>query len=184
MDKNIKNGVDIKDKAYYARCIRQLKEWGAPLDGWRCVKVIDVKEDGYEIGCFGDLFECELCGCTNVRNVHIMEHDLYFEEVRVGCICAGIMEGDILKAEERERKMKNRARRRKNFIKRKWKEVGYNEWVRTYRHKDLCIRKINDMYYVSAGSAMTRTYKGKPIRDYLSAVYAAFKLADPVEDVL
>ena len=64
MDKNTKNGVDIRDKAYYARCIRQLKEWGAPLDGWRCTKVIDVKEDGYEIGCFDDLFECELCGCT------------------------------------------------------------------------------------------------------------------------
>ena len=80
--------------------------------------------------------------------------------------------------------MKNRARRRKNFIKRKWKEVGYNEWVRTYRHKDLCIRKINDRYYVSAGSKTTRTYKGEPIKDYYSAVYAAFKLADPVEDVL
>lgn len=184
MDRMVKTDVDRRDKAYFARCINELKKWGAPLDGWRCVKVIDVQEDGYEIGCYSDFFECELCGCNNVRNVHVMEHDLYFEEVRVGCICAGIMEGDILKAEERERKMKNRAKRRRNFLKREWKQIGYNEWVRTYRHKDLCIRKINDRYYVSAGSTVVRTYKGKPIKDYLSALYAAFKLADPVEDIL
>lgn len=184
MGKSKKNGVDNRDKAYYARCIRQLKAWGAPLDGWRCIKLIDVQEDGFEIGCYSEFFVCDLCGCNKVRNVHVMYHDLYFEEVRVGCICAGIMEGDILKAEERERKMRNRAKRRKNFLKHEWKQVGYNKWVRTYRHKDLCIQKINDRYHVLVGSKMVRTYKGKPIQDYLSALYAAFKFADPVEDIL
>ena len=180
MDRNVKTDADNRDKAYYARCINELKKWGAPLDGWRCIGVEDVREDDPE----ADLFECELCGCSNVRFVHVMDHDLYFEEVRVGCICAGVMEDDILKAQERERLMRNRARRRKNFIKREWELVRYNEWIRTYRHKDLRIRKINDRYYVSAGSAMTRNYKGKPITDYYSAIYAAFEIADPKEDIL
>ena len=94
MDRNVKTDADNRDKAYYARCINELKKWGAPLDGWRCIGVEDVREDDPE----ADLFECELCGCSNVRFVHVMDHDLYFEEVRVGCICAGVMEGDILKA--------------------------------------------------------------------------------------
>ena len=87
MDRNVKTDADNRDKAYYARCINELKKWGAPLDGWRCIGVEDVREDDPE----ADLFECELCGCSNVRFVHVMDHDLYFEEVRVGCICAGVM---------------------------------------------------------------------------------------------
>ena len=45
-----------------------------------------------------------------------MVHEDYFDVVIVGCICAGIMEGDILRAKERDRLMKNRSKRRKNFI--------------------------------------------------------------------
>lgn len=68
-------------------------------------------------------FKCELCGCEKVRYVHVMEHNEYFEKVYVGCICAGIMEGDIIAAQERDRKMKNRAKRKLNFPHRRWKET-------------------------------------------------------------
>lgn len=50
----------------------------------------DEEEDPDHI----DLFTCELCDCSQVRFVHVMRHDEYFETVSVGCICAGIMEGD------------------------------------------------------------------------------------------
>lgn len=177
---SVKNGWDRGDRKYYARCISELKKWGAPLGGWRCVGVIDVREDDPE----APLAQCELCGCSNVRFVHVMDNDLYFEEVRVGCICAGIMEGDILKAEERERQMKNRARRRKTFIKHEWKKNRPDEWVRTYRHKSLHIWKTDKGYLVFSDTRSARTYKGKPIRDFYSAVYAAFELVDPMEEIL
>lgn len=180
MDRMVKTDVDRRDKAYYARCINELKKWGAPLDGWRCIGVEDVREDDPE----ADLFECELCGCSNVRFVHVMDHDLYFEEVRVGCICAGVMEGDILKAQERERLMRNRARRRKNFIKREWKQTRPNLWERSYRGIELNIMKTENGYIVFTPSKTKRSYKGKPIRDFYSAIYAAFDLADPKEDIL
>ena len=74
------------------------------MERWYCLEVIDVREDDPE----APLWTCELCGCDRVRFVHVMDNPLYFEPVRVGCICAGIMEGNILAAEERERQMRNR----------------------------------------------------------------------------
>ncbi len=179
MGRNKKHGRDYRDESHYAKCIQQLKEWGAPVDGWKCIGITDVREDDPE----APLSSCELCGCGTVRYEHIMDHDLYFESVTVGCICAGIMEGDVLKARERERQMRNRASRRRNFLKHKWKQ-GRNMWYRTYREKDLFIRKMGDSYVVSAGKRTTGMYKGKPITDFYSAIYAAFDLADPVEEIL
>ena len=89
------------DSAYVRRCQKRLQEWGAPLSGWYCDYIYDVadeEEDSDHI----ELFTCELCDCTQVRFVHVMRHDEYFETVSVGCICAGIMEGDILAARERD----------------------------------------------------------------------------------
>jgi hypothetical protein len=97
------------DEKYIARCYRKLREYNAPLSGWYCVKVIDVADDGM------DTAECELCGCRKVRYIHVMRHEDYFDDFRVGCICAGIMEGDILKAKDRERIFRNRRKRKENF---------------------------------------------------------------------
>lgn len=176
MKKDVKIAPDKIDKSYYARCIKQLKEWGAPLEGWYCVGVTDVREDDLE----APLSECELCGCRKVRYEHVMEHNAYFESVTVGCICAGIMEGDILKAEEREWQMRNRSKRRKNFLRHTWKHDRRNVWSRRYRGQDLTIRQFGGDYVVYAEGKAASTYKGKRIRDFYSAMYAAFNLADPV----
>lgn len=99
---------------YVARCLKRLKSWSAPLDGWNCEEVIDT----------GDAYEtCELCGCPSVRYIHVMHHDDYFESVEVGCICAGIMEGDVIAAKERERKIKNRKNRKRTFIEKAWTDA-------------------------------------------------------------
>ncbi len=170
------SGSDNLDKSYLARCLKSLKDWGAPLEGWYCLEVIDVREDDPE----APLWTCELCGCDRVRFVHVMDNPLYFEPVRVGCICAGIMEGNILAAEERERQMRNRAKRRRNFVTKQWRQNWRGCWYRMYRKKALTIMKRDDgSYIVSAGDSLARTYKGRPIRDFCSAVYAAFDLADP-----
>ena len=169
----------ISDKAYFSRCIRQLKEWNAPLDNWECTDIFDLREDDEE----ARLFACELCGCTSVRYVHVMEHELYFEPVLVGCICAGFMEGDIYKAADRERLMRNRSKRRKNFLKHEWKHDFRNVWERTYQKQDIELRKSGDRFIVHAGGKVSSTYKDKPITDFYSAVHAAFELADPKEAV-
>lgn len=109
------------DSAYVRRCQKRLQEWGAPLSGWYCDYIYDVADEEEDPDHI-DLFTCELCGCSQVRFVHVMRHDEYFETVSVGCICAGIMEGDILAARERERLMKNRAKRKRNFPNRQWRK--------------------------------------------------------------
>ena len=171
------NGSEGLDKRYLARCLKALKAWGAPLEGWYCIEVVDVREDDED----APLWTCELCGCDKVRFIHVMDNPLYFEPVRVGCICAGIMEGDILAAEERERRMRNRASRRRSFLKHRWQHSARNVWYRTYRKKSLMIVDHDGQFAVHAGSKVATRHEGKPIRDFYSAIYAAFDLADPKE---
>lgn len=181
MDISRIKGSDTVDERYLRRCIKTLKRWGAPLDGWRCIDVIDVKGDEDDEV---DFSTCELCGCSNVRFEHIMAHEEYFEEVTVGCICAGIMEGDILKAKERERLMRNRAQRRKRFVAKGWE---YDPWGKLYRdYKDMraFLHKCADGYSVQVGGRMIYEYRKKRIRDTLSAAYAAFDALDPMEDII
>ena len=176
---------EIYSEFYLAKCQKRLKEWRAPLDGWYCKKIIDVREDDEE----APLATCELCDCSKVRFIHVMDHKLYFEEICVGCICAGVMQGDILAAKERERQMKNRAKRRKNFVAGEWKETASMGALRTYTRMHRGQRIWISVYpgnrhYVRCNEKSISRYKGRPIRDFYSAVYAAFDLADPVEELL
>jgi len=170
---------EIYSKAYIARCHRTLKEWGAPLDGWVVNNTYDCLEEADE------LFTCELCGCTRVRIVHEMKHAYFYEPISVGCICAGIMEDDILAAKERDRLMKNRAKRRKNFLKRLWDKTLDGAYVLRYRGELLKISESHvhpGHFTVSLGNDCTSQHKGKPITNFLSAVHAAFNLIDPAEE--
>lgn len=176
---------EIYSEFYLARCQKKLKDWGAPLDGWFCKEIIDVREDDEE----APLATCELCDCSKVRFVHVMDHMLYFEELRVGCICAGVMQGNILAAKERENLMKNRSKRRKNFLKKKWNEVAPMGALHTYRrvYKGIGILISiypGNRYLVIGNHSSTDKYKGSLINNFRTAVYAAFDLIDPVEEIL
>lgn len=173
----------MKSNAYVSRCQRRLEEWQAPLSDWYCTEVIDIEEEFSSTS----LFTCELCGCSRVRFVHVMEHDDYFESISVGCICAGIMEGDVLAAKERERLMKNRAKRKRNFPKRKWKRMPYDDYILMYKDswiKMTCSRFNEQQYGVSYNGKSVWKYKGRPITSFLAAVYAAFDLVDPIEKIM
>ena len=65
-------------KGHISKCIKRLKEWNAPLTGWRCEKVVDVREDEEDIplGMRSPLSNCELCDCNKVRYEHWMVNDL------------------------------------------------------------------------------------------------------------
>lgn len=175
-------------EAYLARCLKRLKEWGAPLKDWHCVNLIDMQED-YDGGTSASFATCELCDCAKVRYVHVMDHPLYFEEVRVGCICASIMEGNFLAAKERERLMRNRHNRRKNYLKKQWTEIDRGVYARQfrleYKGKELFIKITSrNLHWAFCDGRSVCRYKNRPIDNFYAAVYAAFDLADPVEDIL
>lgn len=84
---------------------------GVPHRGWTCVDIEDVDHPDHL---------CEMCEVMHVRYVHIMEHPNY-ETLRVGCICAGNMEQDLVGARKRERDYKRRQSRRSRWLTRKWR---------------------------------------------------------------
>ena len=89
------------------------KRADVPHEGWCCVNLIDL---GSPSGT------CGMCGHQIIRYVHIMTHPDYPGSVGAGSVCAGRMEGNLDKAEKREREYINLQNRRKNFVKREWKK--------------------------------------------------------------
>lgn len=166
------------DSAYIRRCHKQLKEWGAPLTGWTCEYVYDVADGDDDVT---ELATCELCRCTQVRFIHVMVHPDFYEKIEVGCICAGIMEGDILGAKEREREMKNRAKRKQHFPNRRWHQARNGNLYLTYQGQTVFLNRNGQKFNVHCNGKTAWDYKGKPISSFLSAAYAAFDLADPIE---
>ena len=169
--------------AYIARCHRTLKSWGAPIIGWICIDTYDITGEGWIEGNENGLFTCELCKCPRVRYVHVMQHDNYFENVSVGCICAGIMEGNILAAKEREKILRNRAKRKQNYLKRGWKTSINGNKTLKYKGEHLTIinSKFSDGGFgVVYNGGSVWQYKNKKITNFLSAMHAAFDIADPL----
>lgn len=143
-------------EVFKSRCIKRLNEWNAPLSDWKCIHTYDVKDEWEDVG----LFTCELCDCPQVRYVHVMHHRDYFENISVGCICAGIMEGDILAAKEREREMKNRSKRKANYMKREWQWRANGNRTMKYKNRWLTIitSRFSDgviVLFVTAGASGT-----------------------------
>lgn len=72
------------------------KDSTIPKTGWTCIDIVDSKD-----GESGKPFEaCEMSG-TSIRYVHLMDHPDYPDIKRVGCICAGHMEGNSVGARRR-----------------------------------------------------------------------------------
>lgn len=183
--RNITRGfVPDSNGAYLSRCIKTLKAKGLPLEGWRCADVIDVRAEDPK----APLETCEICGCSKVRYVHVMEHPDTGQSLSVGCICAGVMEGDIFGAKERERLVRNRAARRRTFIRKPW-ETGIFDGMLFQRDNIVCMDNVGQgsdqppQYRVFVDDALITEYKGKPICDPLTAKYAAFEVLDPIEQI-
>lgn len=96
---------------------------GVPRKGWTCVGIEDLGEPSAE---------CEMCENQKIRYVHHMQHPDYPEALDCGCVCAGKMEEDYTAARARETDLKNAARRRANWLKRKWKiSQNGNHYLKT-----------------------------------------------------
>lgn len=76
-------------------------------------------------------------------------------------------------------------KRRMNFPKRQWSRTIYDGYSLTYKGESVFINRsqYNQNHYgVSHKGVSIWRYKGRAINNFISAAYAAFDLADPVED--
>ena len=96
---------------------------GVPHKGWTCVDIEDL----------GSLAHvCQMCEVQDVRYGHTMEHPDYAEELRVGCVCAGHMEEDLVGARAREDTFKASRSRRARWLTRQWRTSrSGNEYLNT-----------------------------------------------------
>jgi len=85
---------------------------GVPHKGWICVEIEDLASPSAE---------CEMCESQTIRYAHHMKHPDHPEVLRVGCVCAGHMEGDLAASRAREASMKSRAAKRKRWTSRRWR---------------------------------------------------------------
>jgi hypothetical protein len=83
-----------------------------PHKGWRCVEIEEhVARDHL----------CEMCEARIVRFVHVMAHENYPATLRVGCVCAGNMEGDLAAARTREAEFRGERARKGRWLSRPWR---------------------------------------------------------------
>ena len=155
----------------YSEIVRnKLRGMNMPVDGWHCLFVEDWEEDD---------FTCELCGNTKVRFVHHMVNEFTDDQIAVGCICAGAMEGDVEAARLREKPLRNKAQRKRNFPNRKWERARSGSYYLNCPQGRVFINTSRfGGYGVSYQGRQVWNYKGKKIQDFNTACYAAFDLVE------
>lgn len=163
---------EITEK-YIRRCHKRLRELNAPLEKWKCLDVVDGETDD---------FVCELCDCRKVRYIHVMVHPEYDGEIQVGCICAGIMEGDLIAAKERDNAARRKSQRRANFCKKKWTEKSENEWSVRYKQHYVVIKRdafrSRDFYKISIDTEQYQWWDNRRIETLEDAKLCVFELID------
>lgn len=159
---------------YHGRCKKKLYAMGAPLEGWMCIGIDDMIEEK------GELSTCELCGCEKVRFMHQMQHEDFSSTLEVGCICAGVMEGDLLAAKARERQARNRAKRRQTFLDKGWRRCKNGNLMLRHKGHTVFINRLQGGFFrVNAGEdGATGFYRNQRISSLDTAKLAAFDLVD------
>lgn len=84
---------------------------GVPRKDWSCTGIEDL-------GAPDSV--CEMCETRSIRYVHYMDHADYPDSLGVGCVCAEHMEDDYVNPRLREKSLKTKIRRRKNWLEREW----------------------------------------------------------------
>ena len=65
--------------------------------------------------------KCQMCETSEIRYAHTMTHPDYQGLLIVGVICAGHMEDDLVRAKDRERRVRNRTGQRARWPHSKWR---------------------------------------------------------------
>ncbi|MFA0963253.1 hypothetical protein AB9P05_15730 [Roseivirga sp. BDSF3-8] len=93
---------------------------GIPRKGWALEGVIDIREEGQPVEDT-EYETCMMCGNEKIRYVHLLSHPSVDDEFRVGCVCAEKLTEDYKNPKQKERELKNIARRRQMWIAKPWK---------------------------------------------------------------
>jgi len=103
----------MNEENYIKKNLGKWSQKDVPHKGWVCKDIEDFGEP---------TLLCEMCEAMHIRYVHYMEHKDYKDTLKVGYVCAGKMEENILHAKKRDDFMKSRANKRKRWINhRSWK---------------------------------------------------------------
>lgn len=113
----------LNDERREATATGKWTQPGVPHKGWRCVDIEELEEQDHL---------CEMCEARLVRFVHIMVHDDYDGVLRVGCVCAGHMEENLVGARKREAAYRNDRSRQSRWLQRRWRlSASGNEYLNT-----------------------------------------------------
>lgn len=157
---------------------------GIPHKGWRYVDVEDVCE-----GVVGDeerVYEqCQMCRNERIRYVHILQHPEFDGMIRVGCDCASKMTDDYVNPQQREKDLRNRVNRKRNFLKQDWR-LNPRTGNPVLHYKGEIVTIMRSQYGTNYGIM----YRGKPVWKYQgryiydldTAKQAAFELFDELHD--
>ena len=158
---------------------------GIPHKGWICVDVIDLGEGVFE----GDTIpyeSCEMCDQEKIRYVHILKHPDYNGEIHVGCDCASKMTDDYISPPKVENDLRNRANRRRNFMKQEWR-LKAQTGNYTLKYKGEYITIMKSKYGTGLGVIFKDEsrweYRGKKILDFDTAKIVAFNLFDELHEL-
>lgn len=155
---------------------------GIPQKGWKHLRIEDLR-DSISEGQVIRYEECEMCKNTRIRFVHVLKHQEYPYELRVGCECAEKMTDSYNDVRKKEREIRNRSNRRMVFLNREWLQ---NQKTGNYY---LCYKKIyitilrstyDDGFGVICQGNCIWKYRGKKICDIESAKLAAFDLYEEI----
>lgn len=151
-----------------------------PHKGWIEIGMEDLGEEA-EFGDEIQYEQCEMCGNEKIRYVHIMKHPEFLGKLRVGCICACHMTDDYESPQARERELRNRVQRKKNFMKREWRQViKTGNYTLKYKGEHITIMrsKYGPGWGVIYAGEYCWDYHGKKIYDFDTARLVAFNLFD------
>ena len=151
-----------------SRCpSRKVGRGRRPSSNWECVFVDDL-------GAPAQL--CQMCETQEIRYVHHMQHAGFPTILEVGCICAGHMEGDYLRAKTREDRLKKAASRRKRwpFLKAWTTSQNGNPMIRKYGYRVTIFKGGSLWSGVIVDENNKKLFAKKSYQTELAAKLAAF----------
>jgi hypothetical protein len=136
------------------------REQGVPHKGWSC--------NGIDYDSNGRI--CQMCEVAFIKWIHILEHQDYPDELKVGCICAGHMTEDLVGARNREIEYKKRQAKKDRLLNKKWKTsykgnmyLNTNGWnIVVFEKNGLwsgCIKNGDKTYFLKYKFADSNTAK-------------------------
>jgi hypothetical protein len=103
-----------------------------------------------------------MCGREQIRFVHVMRHPEFDRQLAVGCVCAEKLSDDYVGPRRRETELRNRATRRVNFPRRKWKtSKNGNAWLEVDGYHVVVFQGKYGGWFFRLDGVMSSAYQGE-----------------------